>query len=273
MRQYRAGLAREKGPIATFLFIGPTGVGKTELAKTLAAIYFGGEEEVIRFDMVEYQDPKSTWNFIGSPDGEIPGNLTESIKKKPYTLLLLDEFEKAHYDILELFMPLFDEGRLKDSLGNIVDFTNTIIICTSNAHSNFIKEGIEKGTPISDIAIALKKKLTEYFKPELLNRFDDIIVFRQLTEDEIKEIAKLQLLQLAKRLEEEQGIQVAFTGDVAQLLANIGWDPVFGARPLRGVIREKIREVLAQEILKQNLQRGSRVLVKVSGKEFIFENL
>lgn len=271
LRQYRAGLAREKGPIATFLFIGPTGVGKTELSKALAEIYFGDEDEMVRFDMVEYQDPKSVWNFVGSPDGAISGNLTEAIKKKPFAVLLLDEFEKAHADILELFLPLFDEGRLTDSLGTVVDFTNTIIISTSNAHSTLIKEEIEKGTSIENIATLLKKRLTEYFKPELINRFDDIIVFRPLTEAEIQKIATLQLQTLSRRLREEQGIQLEVASEVSKVLAKLGWDPVFGARPLRGVIREKIRDVLASEILAGKISRGAKVRLHVKGDAFLFE--
>ncbi len=267
MRQYRAGLSREKGPIAAFLFVGPTGVGKTELSKTLAEIYFGGEEEMIRFDMGEYQDPKSVWNFIGSPDGQIPGNLTEAVKRKPFAVLLFDEFEKAHPDVLELFLPLFDEGRLSDSLGNVMDFTNTIMISTSNAHSNLIKEEIEKGTAVPEIAALLKKRLTEYFKPELLNRFDEVIVFRSLTEEEIQKIAVLQIQKIAKRLENEQGIKVNFAPEVPGFLARLGWDPVFGARPLRGVIREKITEVLAEKILRQEVKRGSKVEFFLEGEE------
>jgi ATP-dependent Clp protease ATP-binding subunit ClpC len=271
MRQYRAGLSREKGPIATFLFIGPTGVGKTELAKALTGIYFGSENEMVRFDMSEYQDPKSIWNFVGSPDGSVKGNLTEAIKAKPFSVLLLDEFEKAHYDILELFLPLFDEGKLSDSLGTTVDFSNTIIVCTSNAHSELIKQEIEKGTHIGEISALLKKRLSEYFKPELVNRFDDIIVFRPLTPSEIERIASLNLRDLARRLEDEQGITLSFDPEVAAKVAELGWDPVFGARPLRGVIREQIREALAQEILKQNIRRGDKVSVTVQNGAFALE--
>ncbi|MFN7088304.1 MAG: AAA family ATPase, partial [Candidatus Paceibacteria bacterium] len=192
---------------------------------------------------------------------------------KPYSLILLDEFEKAHPDILNLFLQVLDDGRLTDNLNRTIDFTNTIIICTSNAHSNLIKEEIEKGAAIPEIAALLKKRLTEYFKPELLNRFDDIIVFRPLGEAEISQIADIQLKQLAMHLEKEQGIRLDFEKNVPEVLARLGWDPVFGARPLRGVIREKIRENLAQEILKQNIGRGSKVLVRVVGEEFVFEKI
>lgn len=261
MRQYRAGLAREKGPIATFLFAGPTGVGKTELAKTLAEIYFGGESDLVRFDMSEYKDTKSIWNFIGSPDGAVSGALIEAIKAKPFAVLLLDEFEKAHKDILELFLPIFDEGYATSSLGERVDLKSMIIIATSNAHSNLIKTEVEKGTPFEEIVALLKKRLTEYFKPELINRFDTIIAFRQLTEKEIEKIAKLQLGALVRRLAEDQGIIINIDSSVAPHIAKLGWDPVYGARPLRGVIREQIRETLAQKILKNDLTRGSRATI------------
>lgn len=271
MRQYRAGLAREKGPIATFLFAGPTGVGKTELAKTLAAIYFGGEEELVRFDMSEYKDAKSMWNFIGSPDGAVPGNLIEAVKSKPYAVLLLDEFEKAHRDISELFLPIFDEGRTTSSMGETVDLSNMIIIATSNAHSGLIKQEVEKGTAFSEIVDLLKKRLTEYFKPELINRFDAVIAFRQLTPEEIEKIAAFLLSALAKRLEKDQGIVIAIDPSVPKLVAKLGWDPVYGARPLRGVIRNRVREMLAQKILKGEFGRGSRATLKAEGDEIVLE--
>ncbi len=269
MRQYRAGLSREKGPIATFLFVGPTGVGKTELAKTLAAIYFGGEDELIRFDMSEYKDPKSIWNFIGSPDGSVSGALIEAIKTKPYAVLLLDEFEKAHYDILELFLPIFDEGYITSSLGERMDMRNMIIIATSNAHSELIKSEVEKGTPFSEIVSMLKRGLTEYFKPELINRFDAIIAFRPLNQEEIEKIALLQLSAILRRLAAQQGIVLNIDPSVPKLLAKLGWDPVYGARPLRAVIRNKVNEMLAKKILSGELKRGSKGTLAVQNDEII----
>jgi ATP-dependent Clp protease ATP-binding subunit ClpC len=269
MRQYRAGISREKGPIAAFLFAGPTGVGKTELAKTLAALYFGGEEELVRFDMSEYKDPKSVWNFIGSPDGAVAGNLIEAVKHRPFAVLLLDEFEKAHKDVLELFLPILDEGYIVSSLGDKVDMKNMIIIATSNAHSVFIKEETEKGTPFEEISDLLKKRLTEYFKPEMLNRFDGIIAFRPLKFEEISKIAQLQLEALARRLAKDQGITIQIGADVAQYVARLGWDPVFGARPLRGVISEKIREMLAKKILLGELKRSSKAELVLQNNEIM----
>ncbi|MEK7089657.1 MAG: AAA family ATPase, partial [Patescibacteria group bacterium] len=190
LREYRSGLARKGGPIATFLFVGPTGVGKTELAKILTGIQFGSKDFMLRFDMSEYQDKQSIFQLIGAPNGERSGTLTDAVLKNPYSLVLLDEFEKAHPDILNLFLQVFDDGRLTDSIGHTVNFQNTIIIATSNASSVFIKEEIEKGSKIEDIAVELKKKLTDHFKPELINRFSEVIVFRDLKLEEIYIIAK-----------------------------------------------------------------------------------
>lgn len=271
IRQYRAGMARAKGPIASFLFIGPTGVGKTELAKTLAEIYFGSEEAMVRFDMSEYQDKKSIFRFIGSPEGDSPGTLTEAVKNNPYTLVLLDEFEKAHPDVLNLFLAVFDDGRLTDNLGNVVDFTNTIIIATSNAHSDLIKAELEKGKAIAEVSDLLKKRLTEYFRPELLNRFDDIITFRDLSKDDIQKIAILQLKSIVKQVAQTKGINLSFNDEVPKKLAELGWDPIFGARPLRGVIRERIRDAIAEKILRGEIGRGSNVEITVRDDEFKIE--
>ncbi len=269
-REYRSGLSRREGPIASFLFIGPTGVGKTELSKILTAIQFGNKEAMIRFDMSEYQDKQNFFRFIGSPDGRISGQLTEAVKIKPYSLILLDEFEKAHPDILNLFLQVFDEGRLTDNLGNTIDFTNTIIIATSNAHSDFIKSEIEQGHSIEEISVELKKKLSDYFRPELLNRFTDVIVFRNLSPQDIRAIAELQLNELSQFLEENQGISLEFEDSVISKIAELGYDPVFGARPLRKTISESLRSPLADKILKQEIGRGNKLKVKFEQEKFEF---
>ncbi len=271
VRQYRAGMSRAKGPIASFLFIGPTGVGKTELAKTLAEIYFGSEEAMVRFDMSEYQDKKSIFRFIGSPEVESGGALTEVVKNNPYTLILLDEFEKAHPDVLNLFLAVFDDGRLTDNLGNVVDFANAIIIATSNAHSDLIKSELEKGKTIAEVSDLIKKRLTEYFRPELLNRFDDIVAFKDLSRGDIRKIATLQLKSIAKQVAQTRGINLFFSEGVSDKLAELGWDPVFGARPLRGVIREKIRDAIADKILRGELSRGNEVGISVADGDFILK--
>ncbi len=271
LREYRSGLSRKGGPIATFLFVGPTGVGKTELAKMLAKIQFGSSDAMTRFDMTEYQDKQSFFRFIGSPDGNVLGALTESIIQKPYGIILLDEFEKAHPDILNLFLQVFDDGRLTDNGGRTVDFQNTIIVATSNAHSEFIKESIEAGKVISEIAIEIKNKLSSYFRPELLNRFSSIIVFRTLSQEHIYKIASLQLADLSVTVKEVQGIDLSFDDTAISEVARLGYDPVFGARPLRGVISEKLRSVLAEKILKGELVRGSSVKVAVQENLLVFD--
>lgn len=267
LREYRSGLSRKGGPIAAFLFVGPTGVGKTELSKILAQLQFGSQELMLRFDMSEYQDKQSIFRFIGSPDGQMPGNLTEAVSQKPYSLILLDEFEKAHPDILNLFLQVFDDGRLTDNLGRLVDFQNTIIIATSNAHSEFIKTEIEQGKKMESIAEALKQKLTDYFKPELVNRFSAIIVFRALKLEEIIQITRLQLNDLAKTLGASQGIDLKFEDEAVKKIAELGYSPVFGARPLRQVISENIRGVLAEKILRKEISRGNTIqLILENGK-------
>jgi len=272
MREYRSGLARRGGPIASFLFVGPTGVGKTELAKILTQIQFGDQKLMLRFDMSEYQDKQSIFRFIGSPDGNVRGNLTDAVLEKPYSLILLDEFEKAHPDILNLFLQVFDDGRLTDNLGRTVDFQNTIIIATSNAHSEFIKSEIEKGAPVKEITEQLRRKLTDYFKPELLNRFSGIIVFKNLAPADIEAIARIQLHELAGLLKENQGIDLEFEEPVVKKIAAWGYDPVYGARPLRRVISDKIRAQLAEKILRKEISRGSNVKVVLEGEELKFIN-
>ena len=267
LRTYRAGLSTERKPIAVFLFVGPTGVGKTELAKTLARIYFGSEKTMIRFDMAEYQFRESLIQFIGSPDGKIEGALTEAVKKNPFSLILLDEFEKAHPDILNLFLSVFDEGRLTDNQGRVIDFTNTIIIATSNALSDYIKQEIEKGTPFQVLTERLKKKLTDYFRPELLNRFNEVVVFRPLSPENLKEIVKLKLSIFARSLRENKNIRIEFTDEVIEKIAQLGYNPIFGARPLNSVIRHFIKEPLAESILEDKIGRGScAVFTIINGK-------
>ncbi len=269
LREYRSGLSRKGGPIATFLFVGPTGVGKTELSKTIAKIQFGSEDAMIRFDMSEYQDKQSFFRFIGSPDGSVSGALTDAVLKKPYSLVLLDEFEKAHADILNLFLQVFDDGRLTDNLGRVADFENTIIIATSNAHSEFIKEEIERGQTVPAIAEILKKKLTDYFKPELLNRFSRIIAFTSLPPEALEAVARLNLDDFAGILR-EQGIKLLFDPAVVKKIAELGYEPAFGARPLRQVIADKLRSPLAEKILKKEIVRGMDVKVVLEGSSFAF---
>lgn len=262
LREYRSGLSRKGGPIAAFLFVGPTGVGKTELSKILAKIQFGSSETMIRFDMSEYQD-KATVN-------RLLDNVTGTVREKPYSLLLLDEFEKAHGDILNIFLQVFDDGRLTDSLGRTVDFQNTIIISTSNAHSDFIKSEIERGAVMKQIAEQLKKKLTDYFRPELLNRFSDVVVFKNLSPEDILAIVRIQLNDLTKQVQEAQGIDIIFDDSAATAVAKLGYDPIFGARPLRNVISDRIKAVLAKKILGGEATRGKTIRIVFENNEFKF---
>jgi ATP-dependent Clp protease ATP-binding subunit ClpC len=269
LREYRSGLSRQGGPIASFLFVGPTGVGKTELAKILAKIQFGSEKMMVRFDMTEYQDKQSFFRFIGSPDGQTRGALTDAVLAKPYCLILLDEFEKAFPDILNLFLQVFDDGRLTDNLSRTVDFSNTVIIATSNAHSDIINDSLSKGESMTDIAEYLKKRLVDVFKPELLNRFSKIIVFKNLEPDELVKIVKLNLDELAGTIK-GQGMVLEYDDTVLKKLVQLGYDPAFGARPLRRVIDEKLRAPLSEAILAKKIGRGSKVKIVLNGENFDF---
>lgn len=273
LREYRSGLSRKGGPIATFLFVGPTGVGKTELAKILAEIQFGSEDIMVRVDMSEYQDELSYGRLIGTGGENMAGTLTDPVRQKPYSLVLLDEFEKAHPDVLNLFLQIFDDGRATDGLGRVIDFENTIIIATSNAHSTFIKTSIDEGKTMSIIADELKRKLVDYFKPELLNRFSEIVVFKSLSEKDVAEIAALQLKSLVKLLNVSQGITIGFRDAAIREIARLGFDPAFGARPLRETISRYIKAPLSNKILMSELERGSEVVVDFERNEFKFTKL
>lgn len=270
LREYHSGLARSNGPIATFLFVGPTGVGKTELAKILAKTQFGSEQMMLRFDMSEYQDKQSIFRFIGTPDGKMSGTLTESVIQKPYSLILLDEFEKAHPDVLNLFLQVLDDGRITDNVGRVVDFQNTIVIATSNANSDLIKESLEAGRTIDEIKDEFKGKLTASFRPELLNRFSDIIMFKNLSQDDTIAIARMQIQKLVRILGEDQGIAMDIDDPVVRHLARIGYDPVFGARPLRAVINDSIKSKLAEMILRNELHKGSHLRLALEGDDVRF---
>lgn len=270
LRAYRSGIVRGKGPISVFLFVGPTGVGKTELSKILTDIHFGSEKQMVRFDMSEYQDKESLVRFIGSPDGAIAGTLTETIIQKPYTLILLDEFEKAHHDILNLFLQVFDEGRLTDSLGRVVDFSNTIIIATSNAQSRFIQDQVRAGKSSDDFHNELRKKLTEQFSPELLNRFSDVIVFQELSPEHIRAIAHLKLLSMSRTIKQSQGIELLIDESAQSFIAQKGYQPEFGARPIGRAIDEYFSAPLSEHILAGDFVRGDEVFVQEKEGSLVF---
>ncbi|MFA5413496.1 MAG: AAA family ATPase [Patescibacteria group bacterium] len=266
LRRSRAELREGKRPIANFLFLGPTGVGKTETAKTVAEVYFGSEENMVRLDMSEYQDQASIYKLIGAPAGNSPGFLTEAIRKNPFTLLLLDEIEKAHPDILNVFLQVMDDGRLTDNQGRTIDFTSVILIATSNAGSPAIQEGIRGGLSIEAIKDRLiNTELKPYFRPEFLNRFDGVVVYKPLTETEIETIARLMLDKIAKQLENKHGIIFEVTPEGVAALAAAGFDPVFGARPLRRVIQEKVEDGLANLLLTKQVGRRDKIILEADG--------
>lgn len=267
MRRARSGLQPKDRPIGTFLFLGPTGVGKTETSKALAEAYFGSEKSMIRLDMSEFQEKQSVYRMIGSPpaagsEGD-KGQLTTAVVDNPFSLVLFDELEKAHPDILTLFLQVFDDGRLTDGTGKTVDFSNTIIICTSNAGSELIRESIIKGVRGEPLKKLLLEDLQQkgIFRPEFLNRFDAVVAFHPLSQDQIVKVAQMMLASLSKRMLEKE-IVLKFTPSAIVKLASIGFDPVFGARPMRRAIQEKIENALATDMLEGKIQRGSTVTIE-----------
>jgi len=266
MRRARAGVQSKDRPIGVFLFLGPTGVGKTETSKALAESYFGSEKNMIRVDMSEYQEQSSIYRLIGSPpaagaEGE-KGQLTTAIMDSPFSLVLLDEIEKAHKDILTLFLQVFDDGRLTDGTGRVINFTNTIIIATSNAGSELIRERVMQ----NQTGEALKKDLLDFlqknsiFRPEFLNRFDEVVAFHPLSQDQIQQVAEFMLKSLSKRMLEKE-ITVEFTDSAVKKLASLGFDPVYGARPMRRAIQDKVENLLANRMLSGEIARGAKVTI------------
>jgi ATP-dependent Clp protease ATP-binding subunit ClpC len=263
LRRARAEMREGKRPIANFLFLGPTGVGKTELAKTVALVYFGSEKNMIRIDMSEYQNSDSINKMIGDPNGSL-GYLTEAVRKMPFSLVLLDEFEKAHADIHNLFLQVFDDGRLTDGQGRTIDFTNSIIIATSNSEAVFIQEQIKAGADIEKIKTELiNERLNKVLRPELINRFDGIIVFKPLTISDIIEITKLILEKIGKMLE-EKGIHLKADEQGIARLAGLGYDPQYGARPLRRIVQDKIENEIANKFLSGDLERRDTVVINAN---------
>ncbi|HON83274.1 MAG TPA: AAA family ATPase, partial [Caldisericia bacterium] len=275
IRRARAGLKEPNKPIGSFLFLGPTGVGKTELAKTLAEFLFGDENAMIRFDMSEYMEKHTVSRFIGAPPGyvgyEEGGQLTEAVRRRPYSVILLDEIEKAHPDIFNILLQILDEGRLTDSKGRVVDFKNTIIIMTSNLGSEILlkvdpddKENFEKAK--NEIMDLLKYK----FRPEFLNRIDEIIVFHKLTKDQIKDIVNL-LIERVRRTLRAQKIELEISDRAIEKIAEIGFDPLFGARPLRRTIQREIENMIAKKILDGEFKENDKILIDFENDNFVFK--
>ncbi|MBT3817576.1 MAG: AAA domain-containing protein [Candidatus Magasanikbacteria bacterium] len=265
LRRARAGVRQTNRPIASFLFMGPTGVGKTELAKTISSVYFGGEDRMIRVDMSEYQTPDSVYRLIGRPGVQGSGLLTEAVRKKPFSLILLDEFEKANPALFDLFLQVFDDGRLTDSIGRVIDFTNTIIITTSNAGTKRLQEHIRAGHTMEEMQQDMTKNvLQEYFRPELLNRFDGVVLFKPLTKKEVQEIAVLMLRRIEKELD-TRGIAFRVEDTGMEALIRDGYDQEFGARPMRRAIVELIENPLATLLVRGGLRRRDTVVFNEQG--------
>ena len=260
LRRARAEITVRRGPIGSFLFLGPTGVGKTETAKALAEIYFGSEEKMIRLDMSEFQNLSDIPRLLGETGEE--GLLTTPVRERPFSLLLLDEFEKAHPKILNLFLHVFDEGHLTDGMGRKVNFKNTIIIATSNAGAEIIWEKLKETQKLEIVKEELLSYLIQnkIFTPELLNRFDGVIVFKPLTKESLLKIAELLLRKIQKQLKEKD-IDFVITESLKEKIVELSFDPKFGAREMQRVIQEKVGNVLARAILLGKIKRGMRIQI------------
>lgn len=266
LRRARAELRSGKRPIANFLFLGPTGVGKTELTKAVAEVYFGSEKAMIRFDMSEYQDVASIHRLIGNPDTKEGGLLTEAVRREPFSIILLDELEKAHPDILNIFLQVMDDGRLTDAGGRTIDFTSAILIATSNAGTGYIQQAITEKQTMEQIRTRLlETELKGTYRPEFLNRFDAVIVFKPLTIDDVRQIAYLLIKQLAERLE-MKGMKFRAEDAVVEELAQKGFDPLFGARPLRRVIQEEVENAVANALLSGEIKPRDTIVLRPGGK-------
>jgi ATP-dependent Clp protease ATP-binding subunit ClpB len=273
IRRARAGLADPKRPNGSFLFLGPTGVGKTELCKALADFLFDTEEAMVRIDMSEFMERHSVARLIGAPPGyvgyEEGGHLTEAIRRRPYAVVLLDEIEKAHQDVFNVLLQVLDDGRLTDGQGRTVDFRNTVIIMTSNLGSQAIQELSGEGN-YQRMKAAVMETVQQHFRPEFINRVDDIVVFHPLGSEQIRAIVEIQLNYLRRRLL-ERNMELELDDKARDLIGEAGYDPVYGARPLKRVIQQQIENPLAQRILRNEFAPGDRVRVSVRGSELVFD--
>lgn len=282
IKRSRAGLRDPKKPIGSFLFLGPTGVGKTELSKALAEVQFGDEKKIVRFDMSEYMEKHSVSKLIGSPPGYIGyeecGQLTEKVRKNPYSIILFDEIEKAHYDVFNIFLQILDDGRLTDSKGKIIDFKNTIIIMTSNVGANKIKKEKVLGfnTKINSekdnydkMKEVMMNEAKNIFKPEFINRIDDIVVFHQLEKRHIQKIVKLMTKDLIKRLK-DMDIELKLSDDTLDLICSAGFSLEYGARPLKRAIQKELEDRLSDAIIRGDIYKGSHVFVDIEDGKVVF---
>jgi ATP-dependent Clp protease ATP-binding subunit ClpB len=275
VRRSRAGLSDPNRPSGSFLFLGPTGVGKTELCKALAEFLFDSADAMVRIDMSEFMEKHSVSRLIGAPPGyvgyEEGGYLTEAVRRRPYSVILLDEVEKAHPDVFNILLQVLDDGRLTDGQGRTVDFRNAVIVMTSNLGSHQIQElaGDDSAEAYIQMKAAVMGVVQAHFRPEFINRLDDIVVFHPLDKAQIKQIARIQLRSLEKRLA-ERGIRIELSDAAFALLGNVGFDPVYGARPLKRAIQQQLENPLAQQILSGQFGNGDVVKVDAEGGRLVF---
>jgi len=276
VRRNRSGLGDPNRPIGTFLFLGPTGVGKTELSKALTEFLFNDPHAMIRIDMSEFMEQHSVARLIGAPPGyvgyEEGGRLTEAVRRKPYSVILLDEIEKAHPDVFNVLLQVFDDGRLTDGKGRTVDFKNTVIVMTSNIASQQIQQITEESGADWEIEAHVKDALRQIFKPEFLNRIDEVIVFKMLGKDDLRKIVDIQLGYLSDRLGDRK-IQVEFTDAARALVMEEGHDPVFGARPLKRTIQQRLENPLAAELLAGKFGEGDTIKIDANAHTFTFKKV
>ncbi len=274
IRRSRAGLSDPHRPIGSFLFLGPTGVGKTELTKALAGFMFDADDAMVRLDMSEFMEKHSVARLIGAPPGyvgyEEGGYLTEAVRRKPYSVILLDEVEKAHSDVFNILLQVLDDGRLTDGQGRTVDFRNTVIVMTSNLGSHVIQE-LAGDENYAYMKTAVMEIVGQHFRPEFINRVDEAVVFRPLSNENIRMIAGIQIQQLAARLEDRH-LELVITDAALDHIGKAGFDPVYGARPLRRVIQHEVENPLAQSILSGAYKPGDTVFVDVADSELVFSN-
>ena len=280
VRRSRAGLSDGKRPIGSFIFLGTTGVGKTELAKALAEVLFDDENMMVRIDMSEYQERHSVSRLIGAPPGYVgydeSGQLTEAVRRKPYSIVLFDEIEKAHPDVFNILLQVLEDGRLTDNKGRTCDFKNTIIIMTSNMGSDIIREKLEGSAmptqyELDETKNAVMELLKQRIRPEFLNRIDEIIMFQPLSQNQIKDIVRIQLRMVAKMLEQNE-ITISATDEAVNRLAEVGYDPAMGARPVKRVIQREILNEMSRQLLEGKIHSNETIIIDVIDGQFVFYN-
>jgi ATP-dependent Clp protease ATP-binding subunit ClpB len=282
IRRSRAGLQDKRRPIGSFIFLGTTGVGKTELAKALAEFLFNNDQAMTRIDMSEYQERHSVSRLVGAPPGYVGydegGQLTEAVRRKPYSVVLLDEIEKAHPDVFNILLQVLDDGRLTDNKGRVVNFKNSIIIMTSNIGSHLIQESFEEMNEFNqdEVIASAKNKVFELLKktirPEFLNRIDDIIMFQPLSRANVEEIVKLQFSGVQQLLR-EQGFTLNATSEAIDWLAQLGYDPQFGARPVKRLFQRKVLNELSKQILAGSINRDKVIVLDMIENQLFFRNI